>query len=121
MRILTIMACVLMVTNVYAEDNVVLHKGDVAPFDGVFLTQDNAQKASDTKYNLGVCQRVSDLKDTENTLLTQRVTNANTAVSNLSDQLAKTQDNSFWKSVGMFVLGGAVASLVAVGASRAVR
>lgn len=116
------LAILLLVSySAMAQDNVVLHKGDTAPFDGVLLSQDNAQKASDTKYNLGVCNNVSGLKDQENTLLTQRVTNANTAVSNLSEQLAKTQDNSFWKSVGMFVLGSAVTGLIAYGASRAVR
>lgn len=111
----------IFISLAHADDPVVLHKGDAAPYEGVLLDQPHAQTASDTKYNLGVCTQVSALKDTENSLLTQRINNANTAVNNLSDQLAKTQDNSFLKQLGMFVLGAGVATLVAFGAAKAVR
>lgn len=106
----------LMASSALADGgNVVVAKGQSCPFNGILLTPENAQTLDVQKYNLGSCTKISALKDDENSLLTQRVTNANDEVDRLSKQLAAKQDNSFWHDVAFFALGVGVTGLISYG------
>jgi hypothetical protein len=102
------------------ENTVHLDKGEPAPFSGFLLDPARAQRAHLIDLDLQTCIKVSDLKSQEIEIGNTRIINANKEIDHLSERLAKEQD-TFWKSVGMFVLGAATATAVAFAASRAVR
>lgn len=118
-----LIALLLILTSTlsFGDDKTVhLDKGEPAPFNGFLLDAARAQRVHLMDLDLQTCNKVSDLKSQEIDIGNTRITNANKEINHLSERLAKEQD-TFWKSVGMFVLGAATATAVAFAAARSVR
>jgi hypothetical protein len=102
------------------ENTVHLDKGEPAPFSGFLLDPARSQRVYTLDLDLQTCTKVSDLKSQEIDIGNTRITNANKEIDHLSERLAKEQD-TFWKNVGMFILGAATATAISFAAARAVR
>lgn len=102
-------------------DNVVLTTGEKSPYSGVLLPTARAQRVLTLDLNYQYLQTIDGLKDQEITILNTRVNNANTEANNLSDRLAKQNEYTWLKEVGLFFLGAAAATVTAYGVSRALK
>lgn len=105
----------------FAEDTVVLKKGEAAPYDGFLIDRAKADKYYLLSETLESCTKISDLRIKESDIQEKRITNLNTELNNMSERLVSQQESSFWGKVGFFFVGAAAASLVAYGAAKSVR
>jgi hypothetical protein len=112
----------LLIGQVRAEESVVyLNKGQPAPFDGFAVSFEKAKAIRLLDLNYQFEQKKTAALTEENTIVMQRLTNAQDQNKALATQLVEQRDSSFFSKVGMFILGAGVASVVAYGATRAVR
>lgn len=82
-------------------DNVSLVPGDKVPYPGVLLPTSRAQRVEVMSLSLDSCTKISSLKDQEDSVLTQRLNNAQAE----NDRLAAKASPGEWEKVGAFALG----------------
>ena len=116
--ILAFCGCLLSVNSFGADpDNVALNQGDKAPYAGVLLPTARAQRLDVLNLSLSSCQKIGTLKDDENTVLVQRLNNAQ----NENKELASQLEPSIWGKLGAFALGSLVTTGIAFAVTRATR
>lgn len=103
------------------DQAVYLTKGQPAPFTGYLITQDQANTARKNSIDLGAQLKINiELMD-ENSLLNQRLSNAQQQDTFLSKQLVDEQDKGFFSKAGYFLLGAGITGLLAYGTEHALK
>ena len=106
---------------VYAQDTVVLHKGDIAPFDGVLLSQPKAEQVRQIKLDLDLKLVEVDILTRQNKLLMAYTATSEQHIQSLSKQVVESRDNSMLGKIGYFLLGAATTTIIAYGVSQSLR
>lgn len=104
---------------VYASDtqSTLLNKGDVAPYQGMLLTPDAANKVRIDVLELDYQKTATTNLTSEVSDYQQRLKNYQDENNNLSDRLAKS-DTGFFAKAGFFILGAAITGVLAYGIYR---
>ena len=116
--LLLVCSQVAFAVDVPEPDNVVLHAGDKAPWEGVLINPSRVQRLTLLTEKLTESTTLLDLKTQEATILQQRVSNLDNENNQLTSRLASQTTHSFWEQVGMFALGAVCTSLIAYSAVR---
>jgi hypothetical protein len=97
------------------DEAVYLPKGGVAGFSGYEITPDQATKVRNNQIDLSTQTKLNTNLTEENSLLNQRVSNAQVQNESLSKQLVEQKDTGVFAKIGMFVLGAGITGLVSYG------
>lgn len=115
------LALLLITTQVLAADPTAIKKDTPAPYDGLLFSTEKANELRVKLIDLDLNVKLLDSVNKENVLLIDQLDRSNKRVENLSKEIVDSRDSGFFTHAGFFLLGGLAASLVAFGASRAVR
>jgi len=103
-NVVAIILTLLLTTSAFAQNSVILDKGEAAPFSGILLTEDRAEKAVKAEKTvitlkaLGVAQDALIDYHEQDATLTRR-------------KLSEAKFNSYLNVLGAFVVGVLVTSL----------
>jgi hypothetical protein len=127
---LRILICGVIATAIptYAQDAVILNKGQSAPFTGILMTEDMAKdlksKVIELDYekviNASQTRQIDLYKAQLVTVESQATLWRDTSLK-LSKELTDTKDHSMWKSVGGFVVGAVLTTAIAFAVNRSTR
>lgn len=95
-----------------------LNKNEVAPYDGYEITPQQAIKVRNLSIDNDMEHHVNADLAQENSLMNQRLTNAQQQNESLSKQLVETKESGFFSKVGFFVLGAVITGGLAYGMYR---
>jgi len=112
---------ILLSSQAWGGEAVFLPSGSVTKYDGYLITQDIADKARENKIDLDAKTRILKLMQDENVILEQRLTNTQTEMDRLSKAVVEERNSNGINKFTYFLLGAAATTLIAYGASRAVR
>jgi hypothetical protein len=117
----TLLVAILLVSQAVSanEDVVYLPKGTQTPYTGYLFSEQKAQEVRVKIIDLEAATRTIQIMTDENALMVKRLELSKEHIDHLSKQVVS--NDSLWGKMGYFFLGAAAASLVAFGASRAVR
>ena len=117
-----LLSMLLIASSAMADDGaVLLNKGDLAPYPGYLITTSMATKARDNSVDLTATKKINLNLTDENSLLNERLANAQKQDEFLSNQLIKEKDNGMFSKVGFFILGSLVTGAIAYGTTRALK
>jgi hypothetical protein len=121
----TIIAILLTMTclNVYAENQAkVLKKGEVAPFNGVLLSDELEHSVrtelQTNKEKIEKLKKINELSEQEIEVLTKRMELHRKIVNEYADREAKTENTSFLKNTLYFISGALITGIIAHGVNR---
>lgn len=95
-----------------------LDKAQLAPYDGYEITPQQAIKVRNLSIDNDMEHHVNADLTQENSLMNQRLTNAQTQEASLSKQLVEQKDSGALSKIGMFVLGAVTTGLISYGIYR---
>lgn len=95
-----------------------LNKGDPAPMEGYEITPQKTIDIRNLSIDMDTSKKVNANLTQENTLLGQRLQNAQQQDNFLADQLNKEKDTSFLSKAAFFVFGALTVGLVSYGVYR---
>lgn len=105
----------LVITYAISDDAVHLNKGEAAPMDGYEISPDKAVKIRNLAIDLDTQKEINTNLTQENSLMNQRLVNAQQQDDRLSKELVETKDSSFLGKAAFFIFGAAVTGLVSYG------
>lgn len=118
-----LLLALLLSTNVLAQDFIPVKKGDPSPVDGYAISRETEkqvrQKVMDLEFKSTQLSQLGILKDDQIRLLEAK--SALQADHNKELMVELKSSNNWLKTTGFFLLGGVVATVVAYGASHAVK
>lgn len=121
----TIIAILLTITclNVYAENEAkVLKKGEVAPFNGVLLSDELEHSVrtelQTNKEKIEKLKKINELSEQEIEVLTKRMELHRKIVNEYADREARTENTSFLKNTLYFISGALITGIIAHGVNR---
>jgi hypothetical protein len=116
MKLIAILLSVLVPSVGWSDEGAVyLPKGNAAPFSGFLITEEKANKIRQKDLDLELANKSLEIKIKEIELFEGRISRANNEIDRLSKK------DGFFTKVGFFILGAAVTTVVAYGASQAVK
>jgi hypothetical protein len=118
---LKFVSLLLIASNAFADGAVFLKKDDTAPFEGYELTPAQTEKVRENAIDLGSQLKINAALTDENSVITQRLTNSQQQDTFLSKQLEAEKDTGLLSKVGFFLAGCLVTTVVAYGATRAIK
>lgn len=112
----------------YAQNAVVIKKGDPAPFDGVLFTKTYEKELRQQKLDLEYAEKkivhlsqLNELNNKELDILTKRFELQRNRAQEMADRESKAESQSAWKNALYFVSGALVTGIIGYGVIQAYR
>lgn len=112
----------------FGQDVKVLSKGTPAPFDGVLFSKEMEKSIRQIdldnaylKQQNASLNRLNDLSNQENDILSKRYENMALKANQLAEQQVKAENASFWKNALYFVGGALITGVISYGVVKSIR
>lgn len=113
--LIVIMISLLSIQSAISEDSVHLNKNEPAPYDGYEIDYKHVVDIRNLSIDLTTQKELNNNLTQENTLMGERLKNAQDQNDRLSKEIVETKDSSFLGKAAFFIFGAVITGAVSYG------